>query len=65
MFKNWKRDLVVLVIGAVGSFGLYEGWYYYEVLRWVDNIRIAQAIQQAQQQAQKQAQPTPQPSQPK
>lgn len=55
MFKNLKRDIVVFAL-ALGSFCiLYEGYYYLQVLRWVDAIRIQSAIAEAS----KHAPPTP------
>ncbi len=44
------KTIGTLLAGAILSALLYEGYYYLQVLRWVDAIRINQAIQQAAQQ---------------
>ncbi len=49
------KTIATLLAGALLSAALYQGWYYWQVLRWVDNIRIQQAIEQAVKQGQPKA----------
>ncbi len=44
------KTIIATLVGALLTAVLYEGYYYLQVLRWVDAIRINQAIQQAAQQ---------------
>jgi hypothetical protein len=60
-FIPTAKTIVTFMLGVVLSWCLYEGWYYWQVLRWVDNIRITQAIQQAAAQGQQHQSPPPEP----
>jgi hypothetical protein len=45
-----KGKIAYLLAGAVLAYALYDGYYYYQVLRWVDGVRIQTILQQQAQQ---------------
>lgn len=46
MLKNFTRYAIQTVAAAILAILLYNGWYYWQVLKWVDGVRIQQALQQ-------------------
>lgn len=55
-----KKNLLYLVGGLVLAVVLWNGFYYWEVLKWVDQKRIGEILANVkQQQAAQVAQPAP------